>query len=291
MNYIDVIGAACSAGASTTGCEWAPEHLYRSDYIKQLMLPLVWKAIIFADHSYTGLKALPAIQDYCDSIAHLTAKAVNQGRQFITLGGDHSCAIGTWSGAASALASSGPLGLIWVDAHIDAHTPATSETGNIHGMPVAHLLGHGEASLQSIHNDRTKIQPEHLALIGIRSFEAGEQQLVESLGVKVYYIDEVLERGIDVVLPEAYEYVSANTAAVGYSIDLDGFDPNDAPGVGTPVSQGISAEAFIKAYQQLPKDNMLGVEIAEFNPELDIDQRSEQLVAQLIAASFDSTNA
>lgn len=286
MQHIDVIGAACSAGASTDGCEHGPDHLRNSNILQQLPLNLQWKAVLHTDHRMNGLDALPAIHDYCDNVATLVAKAINHQRYFLTVGGDHSCAMGTWSGAAHAIRHQGDLGLIWIDAHIDAHTHETSETGNIHGMPVAHLLGHGMPELSNILDAQPKLKPHNIALIGIRSYESGEQALAKQLGVRVYYIDEVLERGIDVVLPEAYDLISKNTVAMGFSIDIDGFDPKDAPAVGTPVEQGIDAQAFISAYKKLPRTNMLGAEIAEFNPKLDINQKSEHLIAQLIEATF-----
>jgi arginase len=287
MKNIHVIGAACSAGATTRGCERGPNIIRKSSLIKALNLPLEWKAVLHTNHDNDGLDAMHHIAEYCENVAMLTQKAVSQNDYFLTIGGDHSCAVGTWSGAANAMRDQGPIGLIWVDAHIDAHTPDTSETGNIHGMPVAHLLGQGASELCHIGTDTTKILPQNLCLIGIRSFETGEKTLVEKLGVKVYYIEEVIERGIDAVLKEAHAHVTKNTAGFGFSIDLDGFDPSDAPAVGTPVEQGVDAQAFLKTFRALPKDKMIGCEIAEFNPEFDVNHQSEKLVADLISAAFE----
>ncbi len=189
MTKIHVIGAASSAGASTAGCEDAPDVIRQSSYFKSLDLPLKWKATVHVDHSQMKLDAMQTIADGCDNIANLIQKAINKGRPFLTIGGDHSCAVGTWSGAAHAIRDQGDLGLIWIDAHMDAHTPDTSDTGNIHGMPIAHLLGSGDCALCHVSDDTPKIKPTNLALIGIRSYEPAEKALLERLNVKVYFIE------------------------------------------------------------------------------------------------------
>ena len=160
MNSIDVIGAACSAGASSKGTQLSPSHLKESKLMKQINLTLNWKDIIAVDRSLTGLSALNNIANYCETLAQHIQASINSKQPFLALGGDHSCAIGTWSGAATAMRPHGPIGLIWIDAHMDAHTPKTSESGNIHGMPLAHLLGVGEPALTHIADTQPKLAPE-----------------------------------------------------------------------------------------------------------------------------------
>lgn len=286
MEEIAVIGAACSIASTDHGSEQGPSAIQQSPLVNALDINLAWDHIIFSRGKERKLEAMESVIRYSTHIAKRTAKAVERQEHFLTIGGDHSCAIGTWSGAAHQLRTKGDLGLLWIDAHIDAHTPCTSDTGNIHGMPVAHLLGQGEERLRHLLDDQNKIKPENIALIGIRSFEPPEQELVERLGVRVYYIEEVKQRGIKTVLNEAYQHISQHTAAYGISIDVDGFDPEFAPAVHTTVPGGINAPQFIEALTALPKNNLIGAEIAEFNPILDKNQITEQLVADLIQALY-----
>lgn len=148
------------------------------------------------------------------------SNAIQQNNELLILGGDHSCAIGTWSGVSSANRSNGDIGLIWVDAHMDAHTIETSPTKNIHGTPVAHLLGFGNKSLCSIGDPYPKIKPQNLCMVGIRSFEDEEQELLHRLGVRIIYENEVQKRGIADCMQEAIEVVSRTTYGYGMSIDL-----------------------------------------------------------------------
>ncbi|MDF1796544.1 MAG: arginase [Coxiellaceae bacterium] len=291
MEEIAVIGAACSIASTDHGSEQAPSVIQQSPLVNALDIDLAWDHIIFSRGKGRQLEAMESVIRYSTNIAKRTAKAIKRQERFLTIGGDHSCAIGTWSGAAHQLRDKGDLGLLWIDAHIDAHTPCSSDTGNIHGMPVAHLLGQGEDRLCQLLDNQNKIKPENIALIGIRSYEPAERELVERLGVRVYYIEEVLERGIDVVLNEAYQLISENTAAYGISIDIDGFDPEFAPAVHTTVPGGIDPQQFIQALASMPKDKMIGAEIAEFNPILDKDQITEKLIAELIDTLFGATLA
>ncbi len=283
---VAVIGAACSIASTDKGSEQAPLVLQQSTLLQAIDLNLAWDQIIFSRGSEMKLAAMDNVVRYSQHIAKRTSRAITRNEKFLTVGGDHSCAIGTWSGAAHQWREQGDLGLLWIDAHIDAHTPSTSETGNIHGMPVAHLLGQGDNRLCQLLDDNIKIKPENLALIGIRSYEKGERELVERLGVRVYYIEEVNERGIDAVLAEAYQHIRRNSSAWGISIDIDGFDPAFAPAVHTTVPGGINPEQFVQALAELPKNDMLGAEIAEFCPKLDKDQVTEKLISELVNCLF-----
>jgi arginase len=198
------------------------------------------------------------------------------------LGGDHSCAIGTWSGAASAL--QGPLGLIWVDAHLDSHTPESSPSKNIHGMPLATLLGYGDPTLTGIQNAKPKILPENVVLIGIRHYEPAEHELLSTLGVKIFYMEDITEMGLDAVMTSALAIITEKTEAFGISVDVDGIDPLDAPGVGYREPNGIPAFDLLKSLKLLIQNKaFIGAEIAEFNPERDIEHKTEKLIIDLIS--------
>jgi len=204
----------------------------------------------------------------------------------VVVGGDHSCAVGTWSGVRAALPPRDELGLIWVDAHMDSHVPDTSPSGALHGMPLACLLGRGPASLTELAGPGPKLSSQHVCLIGVRSFESGEKVLLERLGVRIFYMEEVRARGFDAVWREAVAHVKQGTAGYGISVDLDAIDPNDAPGVGTPEREGISGEDLIRALQTLHGDpKLLAVEIAEYNPHLDRQRLTLRLLRRLICAA------
>ena len=208
---------------------------------------------------------------------------VAQDQRLWVVGGDHSCAIGTWSGAAAGL--DGPLGLIWVDAHMDSHTPATSPSGAVHGMPLACLLGYGPPSLAELGGPRPKLRPENVCLVGVRSFEPEEARLLDELGVRIFHMDEVERRGLSVVMHEALDRCQRQTAGFGLTIDLDAIDPFDAPGVGSPENGGICGKDLANSLEQIgDHPNLVGVEIAELNPDKDIDGKTAELVYRLLAS-------
>ena len=225
--------------------------------------------------------------DICTRLAFETKQCIQHHEFFTVIGGDHSSAIGTWSGVANGLRPKGALGLIWIDAHLDAHTPETSYTGNIHGMPLAALLGAGHSELTHIQDNLPKLLPENICIIGARSFEESERDFLHQQGVRIFYIDEVLTRGFDTVFQEALTLVKQHTCAYGLTIDPDAIDPQDAPGVSTPEKNGIPASDLrhvLKKYASVDRKNqrLCGIEITEFNPSNDIDQKTEHLIMELL---------
>jgi arginase len=208
-----------------------------------------------------------------------------EGERFLVVGGDHSCAIGTWSGVADALRPSGALGLIWIDAHMDMHVPETSHSGAINGMPVAALLGHGASQLTSIARSGAAIDPRHLCLIGARSFEPEEVEFAQRHGVRVIDMPEVKRRGLKAVLAEAHAIATRGTAGYGVSLDLDAFDPAEAPAVGTPAPGGIRAADFLAPWRALTRAQAcVGIEIVEYNPGRDRAGCTAQLMRDLVLA-------
>jgi arginase len=196
-------------------------------------------------------------------------------------------AIGTFSGVTSALKAEGEFGLIWFDAHMDSHTPSTSESGAIHGMPLACLLGYGDSRLCSIAGQKPKINPKHVCLIGVRSFEEGEKKLLNDLAIKIYYIDEVRQRGLYTIVEEAKKIVKQNTKAYGVTIDIDAFDPKFAPGTGALEDGGLSADETIEAFKLFSEDKDLKIlEIAEYNHYLDKNDITYKLIANLLLSVF-----
>jgi arginase len=200
----------------------------------------------------------------------------------IVIGGDHSAGIGIWSGVTGALEMQEEFGLIWIDAHMDAHTLESSPSKSYHGMPLAVLLGKEERFSQ-IGTPGRKIHPKNLVLIGIRSFEEGEEKLLKDEKVKVFFIEEVRQKGFDAVLKEAVEIATHETRGFGISIDLDVFDPSEAPGVGSPELNGLFfKDAKAPLAQAFAHPNLRALEIAEFNPTLDKDNQTAQMVLKLL---------
>ena len=231
-----------------------------------------------------GKGALAETTRMCTELAQLTYQSTYSNRYFMTLSGDHSSAIGTWSGAFSACQMQKKTpGLIWIDAHMDAHTPQDSESQNIHGMPLAILLGDGPAELTTLMQPTPKIAPEHVTLIGIRSFERVEQKRLDRLNVKIYYIDEVHDRGLATVLKETVTRLNSSVDCMGVSIDLDAIDPREAPGVSSPEVNGLSSSELINALPLIAKQtNLIGSEVTEFLPAKDQDNKTETTAIDLL---------
>jgi arginase len=284
-HIINTIGYASGIAANNPGCRMGPLHMQESSLLGQSGLDLQWQAILHPQQSESGLKALPAIADISTQLANQTAQLTRDTHKFLLIGGDHSSAIGSWSGVHHVLKSQGDLGLIWIDAHMDSHTPQTTQSGNIHGMPLAALLGYGAPELCHILDQETKLLPKNVCLIGVRSYESGEAELLKKLGIRIFYMDEIKQKGMAAVMQAAISIVSQNTAGFGLSIDLDAIDPRDAPGVGAPEADGIRAKEFCQSLMQLREDpRLIGVEIVEFNPTLDQQQKTEQLICDSIKA-------
>ncbi|BBA34128.1 uncharacterized protein sS8_2176 [Methylocaldum marinum] len=242
-----------------------------------------WHTIL---HPHRIPDKVSKVADLCRRTAQETEGAVRAGEFFAVLGDDHSCAVGTWTGAAAALAERGPLGLIWIDAHMDSHIPETSPSGALHGMPLACLFGFGEPSLVNLGGFSPKLSPKHVCLVGVHSFEPAERALLEWLGVRVFYLDEVLRRGLNEVMAEVLTIVRSGTAGFGVTLDLDAIDPKDAPGVTTPVAGGISGAEMEGALALLQGNpDFLGIEIVEFDPPRDRNRATLYLAGGLLLAA------
>lgn len=293
LQTLTAIEIACDAGALDSGCRDGPSAFRRNSdaALRSEGVALIWQQMpqtLCAGH----LPPLRAISQTARWTASITRHLIADGDAFVAIGGDHSCAIGTWSGVADALRKFKPLGLVWIDAHMDMHVPATTPSGAINGMPLACLLGYGAPDLTSIAQMGPAVAPHHICLIGVRSFEPEEVEFAERLGVRVIGMDEVRLRGINAVLAEAQAIVTDGTAGFGVSLDLDAFDPQDAPAVGTPEPGGIAAPTFLDAWSEFYRHpKCLGIEIAEYNPSFDHSGRTVQLMADIVTARTRTENA
>lgn len=278
---LTILSYAYGNAANNPGCGDGPRVMKKSQFLANS--PLDWQLPLVADDQSTGKDALSTVANLNQELAKKTANLCKEQKQFVALGGDHSMAIGTWSGVSDALAKEGPLGLIWIDAHLDSNTFNTTPSNNIHGMPLAALLGHGDPALTNILNTQPKLNPENVVIIGVRSYEQGEFDLLKSLGVKIVFMEDIINKGIHSVFQDALAIVTRNTAGFGVSFDCDAIDPNDAPGVGCQETNGIRSKEFLDAFPiLLAHDKLLGLEIAEFNPHRDIEQKTEKLIADCI---------
>lgn len=214
---------------------------------------------------------LEEIADCCSRLHARVRDLVADGWFPLIVGGDHSVAAGSVAGLASHHHSKGEsIGLIWFDAHGDMNTPETTSSGNIHGMPLASLLGHGPASLTRLSTRFPAVDPSKAVLVGVRSLDDGERALIRELGVRCFTMQEIDEVGMHAVMREAIEIVTNGTAGFSLSFDVDGTDPTVAPGVGTPVPGGVSyREAHLVVELAAESGRLLALEMAEINPILD----------------------
>ncbi|WP_261134232.1 arginase [Bacillus sp. Marseille-Q3570] len=232
----------------------------------------------------TNLKNLDGVIEANTLLAEGVNKIIESNHFPLVLGGDHSIAIGTLAGVSKHYEN---LGVIWYDAHGDLNTGDTSPSGNIHGMPLAVSLGIGDEKLQEIGGYSPKIKPENIVIIGARSLDEGERELIREKGIKVYTMHEIDKMGMTKVMEEAIEHVSNGTDGVHLSLDLDGLDPAEAPGVGTPVLGGISYRESHLAMEMLEEAKILtSAEFVEVNPILDEKNKTATVAVALIGSLF-----
>ena len=232
---------------------------------------------------------LSEIAETCTRTAEAVIAALEQGETPLVLGGDHSIAAGSVSGVAEFYRRRGQsIGVIWIDAHSDINTPETSPSGNVHGMPLAALLGLGPEPLANLFGYAPKIAPENTVLIGVRDIDAAERENIHRAGVaEVYTMRDIDERGMRTVMEEALRAAGRGTAGYHVSLDLDWIDPEDAPGVGTPVRGGATyREAHLAMEILADHGRLLSFEMVEVNPVIDEHNRTADLAVELACSAF-----
>ncbi|MEC2071572.1 arginase [Alkalihalophilus marmarensis] len=289
---IGVIGVPMDLGQNRRGVDMGPSAIRYAGLISRLEA-LGHEVKDFGDITIErrteeevspGLKNLSQVIKANDLLRMQVEAIEEEGYYPLVLGGDHSIAIGTLAGVTKERKN---LGVIWYDAHGDLNTGDTSPSGNIHGMPLAVSLGLGDESLTSIGGFAPKIKPEHIVIIGARSLDEGEKELIKEKGIKIFTMHEIDRIGMTRVMEEAIEYVKMNTDGVHLSLDLDGLDPNDAPGVGTPVLGGISYRESHLAMEMLAEAGILtSTEFVEVNPILDERNKTAEVAVALMGSLF-----
>ena len=233
------------------------------------------------------LKYLQEIRQTCEALRDAVDGVLGEGRMPIVLGGDHSIAMGTIAGASRFFRRKHKkkVGLIWFDAHGDMNTPDTSPTGNIHGMPLAVALGLGEDSLVDLAGERPMVDGSRAAVVGLRDVDMAERANIKETGIGAFTMRDIDERGMRTVMEEAIKRASTGTAGIHVSFDIDGIDPDFAPGVGTPSPGGISYREAHLAMEMLADTGLvISAEVVEVNPILDHRNNTAKLGVGLLAS-------
>jgi arginase len=241
-----------------------------------------------ADHGPANARFVTQIAACCRDLSSLVAESLANGQVPLVLGGDHSIAAGTVAGVSQFFRKSNQkIGLLWIDAHADMNTPESSPSGNVHGMPLACCLGVGPAELVNIGGFCPKIDPQNVALVGIRDVDHLERGTIKDSGVRVFTMRDIDERGMRHVIDDALAIANSGTAGFHLSLDMDFLDPEFAPGVGTPVrGGGTYREAHLAMEIVCDYGRMLSMEVVEVNPVIDEVNRTADLAVELILSAM-----
>jgi arginase len=295
---IRIIGVPLDMGASRRGVDMGPSAMRVAGLEARLeglghqvtdggnIRVEVAETRAFGDKS---ARYLAEIAETCTRTAEAVVKTLEEGMTPLVLGGDHSLAAGSVSGVAEFYRRQGQkIGVIWIDAHSDINTPETSPSGNVHGMPLAALLGLGPELLGNIFGYSPKVAPENTVLIGVRDIDVAERENIRRAGVaEVYTMRDIDERGMRTVMEEALRAAGNGTAGYHVSLDMDWIDPEDAPGVGTPVRGGATyREAHLAMEILADHGRLLSFEIVEVNPVIDEHNRTADLAVELACSAF-----
>lgn len=285
---VEILGVPMDLGQDRRGVDMGPSAIryarlksgleglgYAVEYLGNVEPPIPELAYVREE-----IRHLTAVHDVCAKVSGRAWEMVSRGVFPVFLGGDHSISIGTVSG----VAATGRTGLIWLDAHADFNTPETSPTGNIHGMPLAVLTGRGHEDLVSIGGEGASVRPEDVVIIGLRSVDPKEQELLRSTGVRTYTMKEVDAYGIARVVRQALNDLS-HLERVHLSFDLDAVDPEVAPGVGTPVRGGLTYREAHLVMELINESGMVtSLDVVEVNPILDSRNGTAELAVELVAS-------
>lgn len=289
---ISIIGVPMDLGQNRRGVDMGPSAIRYAGVIERLeQLDLDIKdlgdiKILQPDRKQykSGLRNLFEVANANQKLAESVDQVIKDNRFPLILGGDHSIAMGSLAGISKHYKN---LGVIWYDAHADLNTGETSPSGNIHGMPLAASLGIGDEKLTEIHGYSPKVKAENIVIIGARSIDEGERKLIREKGIKVFTMHEVDRLGMSKVITETIAYLQERTDGVHLSLDLDGLDPSDAPGVGTPVMGGLSYRESHLAMEMLYESQIItSAEFVEVNPILDEKNKTANVAVGLMGSLF-----
>jgi arginase len=292
---ISLIGVPLDLGQTRRGVDMGPSAIRYAGVVERLQNIghtvtdegniQVAAAAEKADSPNTNLKNLKEVTDAGTALANKIHDVMENGQFPLILGGDHSIAIGTLAGLGDRYEN---LGVIWYDAHSDINTEETSPSGNIHGMPLAVSIGLGHEKLVNIRGFAPKIKPENVVIIGARSIDPGEREIIKEQGIKVFTMHDIDKLGMTEVMDETMWYLKEREVdGVHLSLDLDGIDPIYTPGVGTPVPGGISYRESHLAMEMLFLSDMItSAEFVEVNPILDEKNKTADVAVALMGSLF-----
>ena len=233
-------------------------------------------------------KYLQEIAETCGDVAAAAEKSSIEGFLPLVLGGDHSIAAGVAAGVANYFRKEKKqIGYLWLDAHGDMNTPESSPSGNVHGMPLAAIMGYGAPELVDLLGFKPKAEPGNIVIVGARDLDAQERKIVKRSGIHVFTMRDIDERGMREVMADALKYAMDDTAGIAVSLDMDFVDPADAPGVGTPVRGGVTyREAHLAMEMISDSESMVSLEVVEINPILDEHNRTALLGVELVLSGL-----
>jgi arginase len=292
---VSIIGVPLDLGAGRRGVDMGPSAIRVADLEERIEVlgydvqdrgDLPVKIQETQGPGDPRMKYLKEIKEVCEHLRDTVRAALGNGSIPVVLGGDHSIAMGTIAGVAGHFhARKEKVGLVWIDAHADCNTPETSPSGNIHGMPLAVALGLGPPSLVNLAGFSPMVDGSKAALVAIRDVDQAERPNVKASGVGTYTMRDIDERGMRAVMEEAIKRASTGTAGIHVSFDLDGIDPDFAPGVGTPSPGGLSyREAHLAMEMLADTGKVLSAEVVEVNPILDDQNGTARLGVGLLAS-------
>ncbi len=297
QSHVGIIGVPLDLGAGRRGVDMGPSAI-RVANLNQRLANLGYEVEDFGnvpvdqpESSPVGhehARYLPQIASTCRRLTRKVKEIAGSGRFPLVLGGDHSVAIGTVAAMSEHFREQErKLGLVWVDAHADMNTPETSPTGNIHGMPLAVCTGMGPPELTGLAGFTPMVEPERVALIGVRDVDQLEKPHVRDSGVTAFTMRDIDERGLPAVMKEAIRIAGDGAAGIHVSLDIDAVDPRDAPGVGTAVRGGLTyREAHLVMELLCDTGAVASMEVVEVNPILDEANRTALLAVELVMSAM-----
>ncbi|MDQ1559691.1 MAG: arginase [Pyrinomonadaceae bacterium] len=297
---VSIIGVPLSFGAGTAGVDLGPAAM-RVARLNQRLASLGYEVRDLGDMRLERPQTIAAAQDKakylheisiaCEELATEVQRAMRAGEFPVILGGDHSIAAGSVAGAASILRERGQqIGMIWFDAHADMNTPETTMSGNVHGMPLAALLGYGAPELTHIAGFAPKLDPRYCAHLGARDLDPAERELIRKLGMRFFTMREIDERGMSACIDEAIAIAKQAPGGYYVTLDVDALDPGDAPGSGTVVRGGLTYRESHLALEKIAEaGGMIAFEVVEINTALDVNNRTAELGVELILSAMGKT--
>lgn len=297
---VAILGVPLGYGASMAGVDIGPAAL-RVARLQQRIERLGYQVRDLGDMRLERPQTVPLagdklkyvreIHNACEQLAGQVQAILQAGQLPLVIGGDHSIAMGSFAGAASFFKQrEQTLGLIWFDAHADMNTPETTPSGNIHGMPLAVLLGYGAPELTNIAGFAPKLDPSLCVHVGARDIDPGERELIAKTGLKFFTMRDIDERGMSACMNDAIKIASRGTAGYGVTFDVDALDPGDAPGSGTLVRGGLTyREAHLAMEKIAEAGGMRSLEVVEINTALDVNNKTAELGVELILSALGKT--